>query len=49
MALEGRTPEEVAGITVVRESKWLTLIQNASLRWSNIKKILKRMESSPIG
>ena len=29
-ALEGRTPGEVAGITVQGDNKWLTLIQNAS-------------------
>jgi transposase-like protein len=28
--LDGRTPSEVAGITVEGENKWLTLIQNAS-------------------
>jgi transposase-like protein len=30
MALGGRTPAEVAGISVQGENKWLTLIQNAS-------------------
>lgn len=30
MALDGKTPAEVAGITVEGENKWLTLIQNAS-------------------
>jgi hypothetical protein len=30
MALEGRTPAEVAGIKVEGTDKWLTLIQNAS-------------------
>jgi len=30
MALEGRTPTEVAGIKGEGENKWLTLIQNAS-------------------
>lgn len=29
MGLEGRTPSEVAGITVKGQDKWLTLIQNA--------------------
>jgi len=29
-ALDGKTPSEVAGIQVVGENKWLTLIQNAS-------------------
>jgi hypothetical protein len=48
-ALEGKTPAEVAGITVDEESKWLSLIQNASLMRSNIKKIPERMETSPIG
>jgi hypothetical protein len=31
MALDGKTPE-VAGIKVEGENKWLTLIQNASLK-----------------
>jgi hypothetical protein len=48
-ALEGKSPAEVAGITVDEESKWLSLIQNASLTRSNIKKIPERMETSPIG
>jgi hypothetical protein len=30
MALEGKTPAEVAGIKVEGENKWLTLIQNAT-------------------
>jgi transposase-like protein len=30
MALEGRTPSEVAGIEIEGENKWLTLIQNAA-------------------
>ena len=30
MALEGKTPAEVAGIEIKRENKWITLIQNAS-------------------
>ena len=30
MALEGKTPAEVAGIKVKGNNKWLTLIQNAS-------------------
>lgn len=30
MALEGKTPADVAGIEVKGENKWLTLIQNAS-------------------
>jgi hypothetical protein len=30
MALENRTPSDLAGITVQGENKWLTLIQNAS-------------------
>jgi transposase InsO family protein len=29
MALDGKTPAEVAGIEVKGENKWLTLIQNA--------------------
>jgi hypothetical protein len=31
-ALDGRTPAEAAGITVEGMNKWLTLIQNASVR-----------------
>ncbi|MFI5450176.1 MAG: hypothetical protein ACHQ03_10500 [Candidatus Bathyarchaeia archaeon] len=30
MALDGKTPAEVAGIKVEGENKWLTIIQNAS-------------------
>ena len=30
MALEEKTPADLAGITVKGENKWLTLIQNAS-------------------
>jgi len=30
MALEGKTPAEVAGIEIKGENKWITLIQNAS-------------------
>ena len=30
MALEGKTPGEVAGITIKGKDKWFTLIQNAS-------------------
>ena len=30
MALDGKTPAEVAGIKVEGENKWLTLIQNAA-------------------
>lgn len=29
MALDGRTPADLAGITVLGDDKWLTLIQNA--------------------
>ncbi len=29
MALDGRTPAEVAGIEVKGENKWLSIIQNA--------------------
>jgi hypothetical protein len=29
-ALKGRTPADMAGITVKGENKWITLIQNAS-------------------
>ncbi len=31
MALDGKTPAEVAGIKVEGENKWLTLIQNATI------------------
>jgi transposase-like protein len=31
-ALDGKTPAELAGITIEGENKWLTLIQNASHR-----------------
>ena len=30
MALDGKTPSEVAGIKVEGENKWITIIQNAS-------------------
>jgi len=30
MALEGKTPAEVAGIKVEGDNKWITIIQNAS-------------------
>ncbi len=30
MGLKGKTPAELAGITVKDENKWITLIQNAS-------------------
>ncbi|MGD0424931.1 MAG: hypothetical protein ABSA92_15970 [Candidatus Bathyarchaeia archaeon] len=32
MALDGKTPADLAGITVKGSDKWLTLIQNASKR-----------------
>jgi hypothetical protein len=32
MGLNGKTPAEVAGITVEGNDKWFTLIQNASQR-----------------
>ena len=31
MGLEGKTPAEFAGIKIVGENKWLTLIQNARI------------------
>jgi hypothetical protein len=34
--LEGTDPSELAGIRVKGENKWLTLIQNASLRRSRL-------------
>jgi hypothetical protein len=30
MALDGKTPSEVAGIKIEGDNKWITLIQNAS-------------------
>ena len=30
MALDGKTPSEVAGIKIEGNNKWITLIQNAS-------------------
>ena len=30
MGLDGKTPSEVAGITIQGDNKWITLIQNAS-------------------
>ena len=30
MALDGKTPAEVAGIKVNGDNKWITIIQNAS-------------------
>jgi transposase-like protein len=39
MALNGKTPSEVAGIKVDGEDKWLTLIQNASRKYpSDVQK-----------
>jgi hypothetical protein len=35
-ALNGKTPSEAAGIKVEGENKWLTLIQNASRKNTNI-------------
>ena len=32
MALEGKTPADIAGISVHGEKKWLTLIQNTSVK-----------------
>jgi hypothetical protein len=32
MALENKTPAEKAGIQVIGEDKWLTIIQNAAIR-----------------
>lgn len=37
-ALKGKTPAEAAGIKIVGENKWLTLIQNASRKTTNISK-----------
>ena len=38
MALENRTPAELAGIKVEGDNKWLTLIQNASRKTTTISK-----------
>jgi hypothetical protein len=38
MALNGKTPSEAAGIKVEGENKWLTLIQNASVRPTDSRK-----------
>ena len=35
MALDGRTPAEAAGIQVNGDNKWLTIIQNASRKYSS--------------
>jgi hypothetical protein len=35
MALKGKTPAEVAGITVKGKDRWLTIIQNASMKNAN--------------
>ena len=32
MALDGKTPSDVAGIKIEGDNKWITLIQNASLK-----------------
>lgn len=40
--LKGRTPGEMAGITVNGENKWITLIQNASLQPKSNKENLDR-------
>jgi len=32
MALDGKTPAEVAGIKINVENKWLTIIQNATIK-----------------
>jgi transposase-like protein len=37
MGLKGKTPAEAAGVQIRGKDKWLTLIQNASLRQSNIR------------
>jgi hypothetical protein len=33
MALDGKTPSEIAGIKVDGDNKWMTLIQNAKLNY----------------
>jgi transposase-like protein len=38
MALEGRTPASVAGIEVLGENKWVTLIQNASRNSKEVRR-----------
>ena len=42
MALNGKTPSEVAGITLEGKNKWLTLIQNAT----NKQKITQKDKST---
>jgi transposase-like protein len=37
MALDGKTPAELAGIQIKGENKWLTLIQNANLPSSKLR------------
>jgi len=37
MALDGKTPAEVAGIEIKGENKWITLIQNASSKAHQVK------------
>ena len=39
MGLEGKTPADMAGITVQGENKWMTLIQNASKEKTNTASI----------
>lgn len=41
MGLDGKTPAELAGITVEGENKWLTLIQNAVNEKNGKPKTLK--------
>jgi putative transposase len=37
-SLDGKTPADLAGIMVEGENKWLTLIQNASRKSTNVPK-----------
>jgi hypothetical protein len=39
MALDGKTPAEMAGIKIEGENKWLTLIQNASQKKEQAKRM----------
>ena len=38
MALDGKTPAEASGISVLGANKWITLIQNASSRPKSVSK-----------
>ncbi len=48
-ALEGKTPAEMAGIEVKGKNKWLTLIQNASSKWTVSSTLLNPWRSNASG